>query len=172
MHDFDPVRSVQRPPGRADVRALHRRPGAPRPGSVEPLDRAGTVWTTRHRDLIADLCDDTVDTRALGDLFDRVQAVWRDSEHRIDPRLLVNAFGVALGDLVAVRVPGLSWARYRDDAGGEVVLAHDTQDLVVLPVSSVAHHWGHAPAGWFGVHVHEVVGSALSCLATARVAAH
>ena len=78
---------------------------------VEPLNAAEQVWAAQHREIITGLCAGTVDTQSLGDLFDRVQAIWLQSDERdrTDPESLVHAFGVSLGDLVAQRVPGLLW---------------------------------------------------------------
>ena len=45
---------------------------------------------------ITGLCSGTVDTQSLGDLFDRVQAIWLQSSDRTDPESLVHAFGVSL----------------------------------------------------------------------------
>ena len=118
---------------------------------VEPLNAAEQVWAAQHREIITGLCAGTVDTQTLGDLFDRVQAIWLQSEERdrTDPESLVHAFGVSLGDLVAQRVPGLVWGSARGDGAPELVLTHPEIDLVVFPVAAVAESWGRPPsAGW------------------------
>ncbi|KQT02141.1 hypothetical protein ASG23_01960 [Cellulomonas sp. Leaf395] len=49
---------------------------------VEPLNAAEQVWAAQHREIITGLCAGTVDTQTLGDLFDRVQAIWLQSDER------------------------------------------------------------------------------------------
>lgn len=135
---------------------------------VEPLNAAEAIWAAQHREIVADLCAGSVDAQTVGDLFDRVQAIWLATDDRTDSAPLVHAFGVALGDLVVDRVPGLSWASAHGDGEPELVLAHDTHDLVIFPIGSVRKNWGYAPAGWIAGHVHEVVGGALAILAGDR----
>src|SRR6188768_959675 len=111
---------------------------------VEPLNPAEQVWAAQHREIITGLCAGTVDTQSLGDLFDRVQAIWLQSDERdrTDPEPLVHAFGVSLGDLVARRVPSLVWGSARGESAPEMVLTHPQHDLVVFPVAAVAQAWG------------------------------
>ena len=135
---------------------------------VEPLNAAELIWAAQHREIVADLCAGSVDASTVSDLFDRVQAIWVQSEDRTDSAPLVHAFGVALGDLVAERVPGLSWASAVGSGEPELVLSHHTHDLVIFPIGSVEKNWGHAPAGWLAAHAHEAVGGALAILAASR----
>ncbi len=135
---------------------------------VEPLNSAEIVWTAQHREIITGLCSGTVDTQSLGDLFDRVQAIWLQSQDRTDPKSLVHAFGVSLGDLVAQRVPGLVWGSAHGDGAPELVLTHPEHDLVVFPLAAVAKSWGEAPVGWVSEYVHEAAGGALAILASER----
>ena len=137
---------------------------------VEPLNAAEQVWAAQHREIISGLCAGTVDTQTLGDLFDRVQAIWLQSDERdrTDPESLVHAFGVSLGDLVAQRVPGLLWGSARSDGAPELVLTHPEVDLVVFPVAAVATSWGEAPVGWVAEYVEEASGGALEIIAGAH----
>lgn len=135
---------------------------------VEPLNAAEIVWTAQHREIITGLCAGTVDTQSLGDLFDRVQAIWLQSSDRTDPESLVHAFGVSVGDLVAQRVPGLVWGSAHGDGAPELVLTHPEHDLVVFPLAAVAKSWGEAPVGWVAEYVHEAAGGALAILASER----
>lgn len=134
---------------------------------VEPLNPAELVWAAQHREIISGLCSGTVDTQTLGDLFDRVHAIWLQSDERdrTDPESLVHAFGVSLGDLVAQRVPGLVWGSTRDEGSPELVLTHPQHDLVVFPVAAVAQSWGTAPAGWVAQYVQETSTGAAAILA-------
>lgn len=141
------------------------RDGGPTTGVIEPLNAAEIVWTAQHRELLSDLCDGYLDARTVGALFDRVQATWVASEDRPDPDPLVNAFGVALGDLVAQRQSGLTWCVYRDSAGTELVLARPGHSLVMFPVAAVAARWGSAPRGWFAPYVDEAAERAAAALA-------
>lgn len=125
------------------------------PGVVEELNAAERLWTAQQRELLLELCDAVVDAATVGCLFDRVHGAWRATARPADPDLLVNVFGVALGDLIVQRVPGLSWAVYRDDVGTELVLAHRSHPLVVFPVAAVAERWGAAEPGWFTAYVAE-----------------
>ncbi len=139
---------------------------------IEPLNAAELVWAAQHREIISGLCAGTVDTQTLGDLFDRVQAIWlqSDARDRADPESLVHAFGVSLGDLVAQRVPGLVWGSAHDDGSPELVLTHPEHDLVVFPVSSVASSWGTAPVGWVAEYVQEASTGAVEILTGERQA--
>lgn len=125
------------------------------PGVVEELNAAERLWIAQQRELLLELCDAVMDAATVGRLFDRVHGAWRSTERPADPDLLVNVFGVALGDLIAREVPGLSWAVYRDDVGTELVLAHGSNPLVVFPVAAVAERWGSAEPGWFAQYVVE-----------------
>lgn len=125
------------------------------PGTVEALNAAERLWTTQQRELLVELCDAILDPPTVGRLFDQVHGAWRAATPPADPDLLVNVFGLALGDLVAQRVPGLAWAVYRDDVGTELVLAHASHPLVVFPLAVVAERWGTAEPGWFAGYVEE-----------------
>lgn len=135
---------------------------------VEPLNAAEAVWAAQHREIVADLCGGSADAQTVSDLFDRVQAMWLQGEDRADSTPLVHAFGVALGDLVAERVPGLVWSTAHGDGAPELVLSHPVHDLVIFPIASVGKNWGHAPGGWLAAHLHEAVGGALAILAGNR----
>jgi hypothetical protein len=161
-------RRAARPQDGLEVPHPHTPSDESRDVAVEPLNAAEVVWVAQHREIVADLCSGSVDAQAVSDLFDRVQAIWLQAEDRADPSSLVNAFGIALGDLVAERVPGIAWGRAQDDEHPELVLAHPVQDLVIFPLASVAKNWGHAPAGWLAEQVHETVGGALGILAGNR----
>ena len=137
---------------------------------IEPLNSAELVWAAQHREIISGLCAGTVDTQTLGDLFDRVQAIWLQSDERdrTDPESLVHAFGVTLGDLVAQRVPGLVWGSARSDGSPELVLTHAEHDLVVFPVAAVGQSWGSAPVGWVAQYVTEASEGALAIVGKDR----
>ncbi|AEE44678.1 DUF3806 domain-containing protein [Cellulomonas fimi] len=135
------------------------------PGVVEPLNAAELVWTAQQRGLVEELCDGAVEPRTVGDLFDRVHATWLATQDRPDPEPLINAFGVALGDLLTHRVPGLAWASFRDADGSELVVSHPTNDLVLFPLAAVRREWGTAPEGWLVSSVHRSAGAALAVLA-------
>ncbi|WP_273652427.1 DUF3806 domain-containing protein [Cellulomonas fimi] len=138
------------------------------PDALAPLNAAELVWTAQQRALVEELCDGSLDAKAVGDLFDRVQATWRASEDRPDPEPLVNAFGVALGDLLVQRVPGLAWASHTDASGTRLALTHPTGGLLLLPITTVADEWGSAPERWFVATVHRSAGTALATLAAGQ----
>jgi len=147
-----------------DIPSPHAPGDDERTGTTAPLNDTERVWSAQHRALIAELCDGDVDAWTVGELFDRVHGTWLASDERPDPRPLVQAFGVALGDLVVRQVPALGWVSYRDDDDTELALASDDHPLVVFPLSSVDEHWGDVEAGWFSGHVHAVVDQSLQLL--------
>ncbi|WP_028050607.1 DUF3806 domain-containing protein [Cellulomonas sp. URHD0024] len=161
-------RRTARPEDGLEVPHPHAPADDSRDVRVVPLNAAEVVWAAQHREIVADLCRGSADAQTVSDLFDRVQAIWLQSDDRADSAPLVHAFGVALGDLVAERVPGLSWATAHGHGEPELVLSHPTHDLVIFPIGSVGEHWGHAPVGWLAGHVHEAVGGALAILAGHR----
>ncbi len=132
------------------------------------LNAAELVWTAQQRALVEELCDGSLDAQAVGDLFDRVQATWRATDDRPDPEPLVNAFGVALGDLLVQRVPGLAWASRTDGSGTQLVLTHPTGGLLLFPITAVGDEWGAAPERWFVATVHRSAGAALATLAAGQ----
>lgn len=136
--------------------------------SLAPLNAAELVWTAQQRALVEELCDGSLDAQAVGDLFDRVQATWRATEDRPDPEPLVNAFGVALGDLLVQRVPGLAWASHADASGTRLALTHPTGGLLLFPITAVGEEWGAAPERWFVATVHRSAGTALATLAAGQ----
>ena len=138
---------------------------------VEPLNAAEQVWAAQHREIITGLCAGTVDTQSLGDLFDRVQAIWLQSDERdrTDPESLVHAFGVSLGDLVAQRVPGLLWGSARGDGAPELVLTHPRASTWSCSRSRPSRKAGarHPSAGWPSTS-QEASGGALEIIAGAH----
>jgi len=128
-----------------------------RTGRTTALNPAEQVWTAQHRELVSELCDGDVDEWTVGDLFDRVHTTWLESDERPDPTPLVHVFGVALGDLVARDVPGMTWVSYREDDALALALARAGDPLVVFPIASVEEHWGVVVEGWFTTHVQAVV---------------
>ncbi len=161
-------RRASRPTDGTEVPHPHTPADETRTLRVEPLNPAELVWAAQHREIITGLCAGTVDTQSLGDLFDRVQAIWVQSQDRTDPESLVHAFGVSLGDLVAHRVPGLVWGSAHADGTSELVLTHPEHDVVVFPVAAVGEAWGSAPLGWVQDYVHRTSGDTLAELAQAR----
>jgi hypothetical protein len=155
-------RRAETPAEGSDVPHPHTPAQDTRSVQVEPLNPAELVWAAQHREIITGLCSGTVDTQTLGDLFDRVQAIWLQSDERdrTDPESLVHAFGVTLGDLVAQRVPGLVWGSARGDGSPELVLTHPEHDVVVFPVAAVGKSWGTAPVGWVSEYVTEAAAGA------------
>ncbi|MCR6688292.1 DUF3806 domain-containing protein [Cellulomonas sp.] len=133
---------------------------------ITALSAPEAVWAAQQRELVAGLCGQRIDEPRVSALFDRVHPTWCAATDPIDPQPLIHAFGVAMGDLVAAAVPGLSWASYQDRAGTELVLTHDVHDLVVFPVATVEAHWGTAGPGWFAQHLQTVVDGTRRLLAT------
>ncbi|WP_129336627.1 hypothetical protein [Cellulomonas endophytica] len=129
-----------------------------------------------HRAVLADLGDGATDADALADLFDRTQARWLGHGDRGDATVLLDAFAVALGDLVVRHAArhgvALRWAVLVDGygSGDEVppldegtlpegptlapvvlppVVVADVAGEVVVPLLSVLEDaWGRAPEAW------------------------
>ena len=125
--------------------------------AVEDLNAAERLFLAQQRALLAELCPAPQDPVAVGALFDRVRAQWAQATDRPDPRGPVEAFGVALGDLLAARLPELSWAACTDRYGTEMVLARRDPELLVYPVAAVAQAWEDAHEGWLVTHLRAVV---------------
>ena len=125
--------------------------------TVEDLNDAERVFLAQQRALVAELCPDPQDPAAVGALFDRVRTQWAQATDRPDPRGPVEAFGVALGDLVAARLPELSWGVCTDRFGTEMVLVRRDPEVLVYPVAAVAQAWEDARGGWFVTHLEAVV---------------
>ncbi|UZN03989.1 DUF3806 domain-containing protein [Cellulomonas sp. S1-8] len=124
---------------------------------IDELNPAERIFLAQQRALIGDLCPDTTDAAAVGALFDRVRAQWRDAEDPPDPGPLADAFGVALGDLVCAEAPDLGWATCADRFGTEIVLAREDPEVLVYPIAAVAQSWQAAAPGWFITHLANVV---------------
>lgn len=148
------------------VEAAPAAPAATATGhTVDELNPAERIWLAQQRALVADLCDDPADAAAVAALFDRVRAQWAEAAERPDPRPLADAFGVALGDLVAGQAPALRWAAASDRYGTEIVLAHSTPEVLVYPLASVGQYWEDARPGWFADQVERLTQTVRAALA-------
>lgn len=110
-----------------------------------------------QRDLIADLCDGASDAETLATIVHRVQLTWSDHTTHPDPTPLAALFGVALGDLLIRRVPGLGWVLLCDHQRCELAVAHATAPLAVFPLSATAQHWPDLRREWVLPYVEQVV---------------
>jgi len=140
-------------------------PHLPADGSrrgTRPLDAAEQRWTTLQRELVAELCDG-VDEHSVGAVFDQVHTAWAGLCERPDPAPLVDAFGVALGDLLVWHVGSLHWCARRD--GDELVVSDRAGAYTLAPLSFLATAWPDAGPGWFTAHVRLLRADALAVLA-------
>ncbi|GAA3793968.1 DUF3806 domain-containing protein [Cellulomonas soli] len=134
--------------------------GTPR-GAAGPQDSAGdsagdvagdrplTPDETGHMDrLRRDLAAsgvDVRDARAIGALYDRSWTAWSQSGGAADPRPLVRALGVGLGDVLAARADGAWMLRTTPEGAAPVVL---TPAWCVAPLEEVTARWRAGEQGW------------------------
>lgn len=78
----------------------------------------------------------------LSDYFSFAQADWHDTpeSERPDPSPMINAFGAAVGVMLADET-GLAWKVGTDDEGTDLALCDASYDFVVWPINAVAKRW-------------------------------
>lgn len=123
--------------------------GAAAPGHGPTGDRPLTADEAAHldrlrRDLAASGVDVT-DAAALGALYDRSRRAWSQAGGGSDPRPLVRALGVGLGDVLAARSGGRWMLRSTPDGTAPVVL---TSTWCVAPLEEVAVRWRTGEDAW------------------------
>ncbi|WP_448631180.1 hypothetical protein [Cellulomonas soli] len=97
-----------------------------------------------RRDLAASGVD-VLDPHALGALSDSSWQAWSQAGGTTDPRPLVRALGVGLGDVLA-RATGAGWMlRTTEGTGTPVVL---TSAWCVAPLEEVSARWQAGELGW------------------------
>ncbi|MCG2798040.1 MAG: DUF3806 domain-containing protein [Cellulomonas sp.] len=119
-----------------------------------------------QRELVADLCDGSADAQTLAAVFDRVHQAWQEQPQATAPDALIALFGLAVGDLLIRRVPGLGWVLVSDDHVGELALTHFSAEVAVFPLSAVAERWRTGRAGWLLAYVEQVVAAVHSEVGT------
>lgn len=149
---------VRRRPGRLPSFCLPGLSGC----AVEPVGRAEARWMAAQRELVADLCDGSADAQTLTSVFARVHDAWHQQSHPAPPEPLIALFGLAVGDLLTRRVPGLGWVLVSDDHVGELALTHARAQVAVFPLSAVAERWRSGRADWLPAYLEQVVAAVRS----------
>jgi len=120
----------------------------PRP-TVRTPDPAELMWLEEARELLRGPGIDLTDVQWLGTQLDTLMASW----HTCPPAQRWNrvptttALGIAAGDAVIARVPGLQWVCVPDTAGPRFALAHPATTAVAHPIEAVDEIWTTGGAG-------------------------
>ena len=88
---------------------------------MRTLDPAELVWLAEARELLRGPGVDLTDIAWLGGHVDELMAAWHQTmpSLRWDPLPTTTAVGLAVGDAVVARVPGLEWV---DELAGRSAL--------------------------------------------------
>jgi len=98
------------------------------------------------------------DVAVLGRLFDESLDAWEamPAGERPDPNLVINAIGVAAGDMVLARVPTARWLAVSDEGGHELAVvagpAHPDSPRIV-PLHAVGRRWSEGAREWLPGYV-------------------
>lgn len=134
---------------------------------VEPVGVLEARWMSDQRELALDLCDGAADSQTLAQVLTRVHHAWERQPRRADPSPLTAMFGLAVGDLLVRRVPGLGWVLMADGRTAELALTHARAELAVFPLSAVAQRWSVDGDGdWLLPYVEQVVAAVRGALDT------
>jgi hypothetical protein len=92
---------------------------------------------------------DLTDIAWLGGHVDELMTTWHHAmpSLRWDPLPTTTAAGLAVGDAVIARVPGLEWVYALDAPQSPYALAHPRTAMVVLPADAVAQLWSQGATG-------------------------
>ncbi|MGV8977853.1 MAG: DUF3806 domain-containing protein [Cellulomonas sp.] len=117
--------------------------------AVRTLDPTELVWLGEARELLRGPGVDLTDLDWLSGHVDALLAAWRDTmpSLRWDPLPTTTAVGLAVGDAVIARVPGLEWVYALGGPGSPYALAHPRTTMVELPIDAVAHLWADGALG-------------------------
>lgn len=126
--------------------------------STEPLwhagiadpDPADLMWLEELREFLRGPGVDLGDLEYLQARYVDYCTNWHAQalEQRWNPTTVLNAFGVALGDLVRGAVPGLSWKRVVQLRPMTFVLATDNGQIVASPLEEIADRWVARDLSW------------------------
>ena len=117
---------------------------------AEDLGAAELAWLQQQRDAFGSLARTAgIEPGEPLAAADALIQWWRAEPEsgRIDPNLVVNATGVALGDALAARC-GLSWRIITDPFGTDLGLWRTDPMIVVSPTHTVAKNFADGPQGF------------------------
>ena len=117
--------------------------------AVRTLDPAELVWLAEARELLRGPGVDLTDIAWLGGHLDGLMTTWHHTmpSLRWDPLPTTTAVGLAVGDALIARVPGLEWVYAFDAPGSPYALAHPRTAMVVVPADAVARLWYQGTPG-------------------------
>ena len=130
---------------------------APMP-RLRDVDARELEWIAAHVGLVADAGVDIDDAAQIRAYYERVAAAWRriNPPERDDPKLTINAIGMAFGEHLVRRTP-LRWMLAEDDEGTELALHDPRSRVLVYPALLVSEQWtAEAPGDFLTTTVEQV----------------
>ena len=125
---------------------------------LREVDEREAEWIAAHVALVADAGVDIDDSGQLRAHYDRAAVAWRriNPPERDDPRLTVNAIGMAFGEHLVRRTP-LRWMLAEDDEGTELALHDPRSRVLVYPALLVTEQWtAEAPGDFLTATIEQV----------------
>jgi len=137
-----PAEPIATPPGAAAVRST--------PVTLVDLSPADIMWLDDLRDHLRPKGSDPLDAQALSACFDHYLDRWSavPLPQRWDPRYLVSAIGVALGDLIVHHLEAARWQRVDDERAKVVAVRLEDRRVTVFPIDAVARRWHAEQRSW------------------------
>lgn len=117
---------------------------------VADPDPADLVWMEELREFLRGPGVDLGDLEYLQARYLDYCTNWHAQapEQRWNPRTVLNAFGVALGDLVRGAAPGLSWKLTVHLNPATLVLATEADQIVASPLKDIENRWLARDLNW------------------------
>lgn len=153
------------PTPRSELASL---PAGPRP-AVRTPDPAELVWLEEARELLRGPETDLTDVGWLGAQLDVLMGSWHacPPAERWNPIPTTTALGIAVGDAVIARVPGLEWVYVLEPGGSRFALAHRASTLLEHPIEAVSALWSEGRPGTLRPLVDQLARRALSLTSAA-----
>lgn len=143
-------------------------PTGPRP-AVRTPDPAELVWLEEARELLRGPQTDLTDVGWLSAQLDVLMGSWHacPPAERWNPTPTTTALGIAVGDAVIARVPGLEWVYVLEPGGSRFALAHRASTLLDHPIEAVSALWSDGHPGTLRPLVDQLARRALSLTSAA-----